>query len=101
MMIVATRPMKSVETERPSAFPADGHLKCNQAAAWSLHEKELRRCLLFAWLRDRVNGVVPMTQKIRRNRAEGLAHRARLRALVLPGLRVGQRLPKGLWLASV
>jgi len=42
-----------------------------------------------------------MSQKIRRNRSEGLAHRARLRALVLPGLRVGQRLPKGLWLGSV
>jgi hypothetical protein len=42
-----------------------------------------------------------MSQTIRRSRAQGLAHRARLAALILPGLRAGQRLPKGICLARL
>jgi hypothetical protein len=36
-----------------------------------------------------------------RGRPEGRAHRARLRDLILPGLRVGSQLPKGVCLARL
>lgn len=36
-----------------------------------------------------------------RSRPEGRIHRARLRAMLLPGLRIGARLPKAAWLGCV